>query len=336
MEKITVDKQRNSSIELLRLLLMFVILLFHVIGHGSSIVSDGLNAFQIDGKIIFGKLLFYSFLYFPVDCFVIISGYFGIKLKTRKLIELWLSLFIVSITISIIFFIYKIADVSFIKSMLPLRYDIWWFMTNYFMLCLLSPLLNSIDTIEIKCPKVFLIILICLDFIFHNALANFIICYIIGKMLKRITFSWKEIIGMIFIAVILHIVFVIFLAKRQSSHIFLILSNYSPIIIIQAILIFLIFNSLNFSLHIINVISSVSLYVYLITDHPFIREKIVNYISEDAKNFNFLSILTFTIILFICSLICGGGIKFFISLLSGIFEKVRNVINKEKDSDCKE
>lgn len=328
MEKENLIKQRNSSIELLRLILMFVILLFHVIGHGSSILSEGLNAFQINGNINFTKLIFYSFLYFPVDCFVIISGYFGIKLKIKKIAELWFSMILVSIIISIIFLYLKIEGFS-LKSLLPLRYDIWWFMTNYFILCLLSPLLNYIDDFEIKYPKIFIIVLILFDFIFHNALVNFIICYIIGKVLKRISLSRKEIIFMSFIAVIVHLTLVILLAKRKSSHIFLVLSNFSPIIIIQAILVFYFFNSLNFSSRIINYISSVSLYVYLITDHPYIREKLISYISLDAQYFNLLKILPFTIILFLSSLIFGGIIQIFLYFMSKTLNRLVFILNEK-------
>ena len=324
-------KMRNSSIELLRLILMFVILLFHVIGHGSSIMTEGINAFKINNTVDLWKITSYSFLYFPVDCFVIISGYFGIKFRKAKIVELWLSLLLVSITISLVFFLFKVADVSLIKALLPLRYDIWWFMTNYFMLCLLSPVLNKVDEFNIKSPKLFLGTLICFDFIFHNALANFIICYLIGKTLKRIIFSRKEIYGMIVFAVILHLLIVILLTKKESAHIFLLLSNYSPIIIIQAILVFLLFNNnLNFSSRVINLISSVSIYVYLITDHPLVRQKIVSYINEAARRFDFIKILVFSILLFICSLIIGGGYKIFLFLMTKIIKKVSSNLHEKK------
>ena len=69
---------RDSNIELLRLVCMLFILLHHFIVHGSEFVTAPSVWLTIMN----------SFLVIAVDCFVLISGYFGIKAKWKGFIHL--------------------------------------------------------------------------------------------------------------------------------------------------------------------------------------------------------------------------------------------------------
>ena len=84
-------KQRESNIELLRLVVMAFIVLHHFIFHGLGqyrFLSFGktplLSSSQIDYALIVD-----SFLIAAVDVFILISGYFSIKFKASGFVKLF-------------------------------------------------------------------------------------------------------------------------------------------------------------------------------------------------------------------------------------------------------
>lgn len=84
-------KQRESNIELLRLVIMAFIVLHHFIFHGLGQykylalgASPLLSGSQIDCALIVD-----SFLIAAVDVFILISGYFSIKFKASGFVKLF-------------------------------------------------------------------------------------------------------------------------------------------------------------------------------------------------------------------------------------------------------
>lgn len=93
--------RRNSSIELLRLLLMFLIVLGHCIIHGLGLYgispySHGTINHIPDSQILFAMII-YCFCTYAVNCFILISGYFGINLSKKKFLSLLFALIFYSI-----------------------------------------------------------------------------------------------------------------------------------------------------------------------------------------------------------------------------------------------
>ena len=76
-------KERDSNIELLRIICMLFILIHHFIIHSlvpDLFVRDGnINAYRVACIIVNGVV------YVGVNCFILISGYYGIKFKLRSL-----------------------------------------------------------------------------------------------------------------------------------------------------------------------------------------------------------------------------------------------------------
>lgn len=87
--------------------------------------------------------LLYSFCTVAVSTFILISGYFGINFNWRKILKIWFSVLFFSWVIVI----YKIIGQNDIKGCLPYFLPIisneFWFISCYFILCGLSPLLNK-------------------------------------------------------------------------------------------------------------------------------------------------------------------------------------------------
>ena len=181
-------KVRNSNIELLRIIAMMFIVIWHISVHaqkGELPSHNYIAAITTTG----------------VNLFVLISGYFGIKLKWKSLLNI----------LSIVVFYYSvqlIADVlvfgstpsvgHFINIIAPISRSPWWFMTCYIVLMLISPGLNIVKNNatdkQYKQIIAILVFLSCISgFIFTNGLINpngfnlfhFITLYFVGDAIKR-------------------------------------------------------------------------------------------------------------------------------------------------------
>ena len=84
-EKMSHGSQRNASLDILRTLCMFLIVLGHSICHGQvldAVATNSANYFLVTA--------IYTFLMVHVNCFVLISGYFLCiqKFRMEKAISL--------------------------------------------------------------------------------------------------------------------------------------------------------------------------------------------------------------------------------------------------------
>ena len=125
-------KLRQSNLELLRLVSMFFIVLYHLLFF--FIV-------KIDDSFIFKAL--YLPLHVGVICFILISGYFHIKSSIKGGVRLLLPLIIFYSP----FTLWEVANGALgAKSLLFFSKSPYWFIRTYFFFFLFSPLLNSFLT----------------------------------------------------------------------------------------------------------------------------------------------------------------------------------------------
>ena len=140
-------QERNSAFEILRLFAILFIIAHHFATHAgfnfgaleqtSTVIF---NAAWIDFIRQLGKI--------GVNLFILISSFFLIdntRFKTKKFIALLLEMLTFSIVIGVTFFFINKStfDWEWLKSFLmPFGSSTWWFMTNYLLLYLFSPLLN--------------------------------------------------------------------------------------------------------------------------------------------------------------------------------------------------
>lgn len=136
-------KERESNIELLRIISILMVVLIHMDGAALGLPNgspDNLNlraAWQLSVQ---------SALCIGVNCFTLISGYFGIKLR-------WQSIF--SFLFQCVFYAVIIASaaclmkpekfgiVFWLESWLVLTHTDLWYVPAYFMLMILSPIING-------------------------------------------------------------------------------------------------------------------------------------------------------------------------------------------------
>jgi hypothetical protein len=135
-------KDRESNIELLRILLLLIICFWHVIVHGYKFAfmkeaGIPLNAEWLD--------LFASFFCPAVNTFVLISGYFGIHYSKEGLsrFSFQATLFSVISTLIIMLITGCFSGKGLILSCFPIITQRWWFLTTYILLFIFSPILNN-------------------------------------------------------------------------------------------------------------------------------------------------------------------------------------------------
>ncbi len=181
--------ERKSNIELLRILCMLLIILWHInIGFGgdkdSATFSLGnmINAVTVIG----------------VNCFVLISGYFGIRFKWKSIVSLLAQCLFYSIVISVCCHEIFGSPISIKESFLPVSSKVWWFMTVYVMLYLTAPLLNrALDTMGMKELLYSLLSLVVISIWFGYCFKNdnnpsghsylqFVLMYVIGRTISRL------------------------------------------------------------------------------------------------------------------------------------------------------
>ena len=286
-------KERNSSIELLRIIAMLFVVCSHFVVHGIQLDSN--TSVSIVNRIF---LTFFILGNLGVDIYVLISGYFLCKQKfsIKRLIKIYLQIYFYSIAIYFIFLGFgKISfDVnSFLKSFFPIIFEVWWFATAYIILYLLSPFLNKlIDSLSKKGYEKLLVILLTIWCIIPtfttkipsgNTLTTCIMLYLIGGYIRNYGIAYlekhKDKIGKYFLVALF-----LFL----STSVFLnILGLYKPIFALHAahfysresiftifltVMFFYLFIQYNFFNKFINHIASCTFGIYLIHENFLMRK----------------------------------------------------------------
>ena len=131
-----INKKRNSSIELLRIISMLLIVIFHFLSRNFNLYV--ISNEQINQPNILSEIYLAQLGALGVPCFMFISGYFGIKFKQQRFNEtLFQCLFYALISFIGYFFI---SEKTEWQALLFINY--WWFMTSYLTIYVLSPGIN--------------------------------------------------------------------------------------------------------------------------------------------------------------------------------------------------
>lgn len=84
-------KQRNSTVELLRIISMILIVIFHFCGRAYDLTNIETSNQDLE---ILSKLIFHSLGQAGVPIFMFISGFYGMKFKKNRLIDMMIQCFI--------------------------------------------------------------------------------------------------------------------------------------------------------------------------------------------------------------------------------------------------
>lgn len=311
-----VIKNRDSNIELLRIILIIMIIVHHLIVHGQGFSEIGQSNLELD-KIKLIQIVIESFVIIGVNCFIFIAGYYKIKFKSSKIINIIVQGVFYSLVINlilIVFFNHPITMKGSILAIIPM--NAWWFINYYLLLNLLAPYLNILIDYTNKIKQFYLIgILAFIIYILGGigivetnmgySLINFIFIYLLGRVFRE---NVKDIsrriscIGYI-ITSLLIIVLVIGTYNILGSKTAWRLFGYdNPLITISSIFFFYIFKSIKFkSNNIINWIASSTLGVYMLHDYILLRRYMRIIFKMNIINL-YLHIIMSTLIIFLVCL----------------------------------
>ena len=136
--------QRNSSIELYRIIATFAVLIVHF--NGWFLGDWPLPDYNISNPTLFrtGQMVIEALSIICVNMFVIISGYFSIKLRLRSIIKLYIYLALIYIPLYLLRYVstHEFVLSDLLERCFVISYA-GYFIQCYFMLMILSPVLNS-------------------------------------------------------------------------------------------------------------------------------------------------------------------------------------------------
>ena len=298
---------RQSNFELLRIVSMFAILLSHILIHGFKEI-DNFN--QTDNYI--WHQLINSFLMIHVNLFLLISGYWGIKLKWSSFYNLLKKCFFYSVLIYLVWALYNGNAISLhdilVRASFIYKKNPWWFVYVYIQLCALSPVLNIvINNISQKQYIKILCLLLFFNCIIGGLLKSdfnpngftvhhFILMYFIGGYLRRYdvfqSLSFKKLLVMYGITSL-----ITFCIGQMSIRLW---SGYvNPFVIMGAVFVFVVFKRIKVQSRMINRIAASAFSVYLIHDEDTIMRSLMSNIGNVIYSYTDCFFVYFPILIII-------------------------------------
>ena len=120
------QEKRNSSLNLLKIIAIFMIVIFHC-------VYKGIEFAKLPE---YNKFLYYVFFHFGeigVNIFMIISGYFLInknQIEKKKIFKLIFEIYLYSFLAIAILFLFNKYTFD-IKDIFPINFSYYWYITYY-------------------------------------------------------------------------------------------------------------------------------------------------------------------------------------------------------------
>jgi Uncharacterized protein conserved in bacteria len=315
------EKKRDSGIELLRILAMLMVIGVHIFLYGKYFD----RAIEYKG-IVASSAHFLKLFFRPaVNIFVIITGYFmvhasfDLKKSYRRLLSIYLAIFFYSVVIGMFVLTlspsYKNNMSDFVivwKMLFPLTSQQWYFLTDYFLMCLFAPFLNIIlQKMEKKEYQVFIALTTFIMVIWPTLYSLKPFCEIFSGYGHNVLASGKNVFSFLYIYALGGYVRLYEKERKRPKFIYLFFAifcvfinyvvwmnigadydvvgvNYSnPLIVLSTVFSLLFFKDLHFYCKMVNVLASTTIGIYAIHESCFIRNFIwqrINFEKMDCSN----------------------------------------------------
>lgn len=326
------QKNRSPKFELMRIYSMFMIILLHILVYG-NVVKNCENEIL---KTFF--LYLENLLVMSVNSFILLTGYYKSNslVKISKIINLILKVIFYSILILFVLILLRINHISIdliFKSISLFSLSKYSYISYYLVLYILSDYINKfLNCLKKQELEHFIIlsffVLSILPFltgieIFSSGkynLFHFVLLYIIGAYLRlypiRNSYHFKHLTNNLYRYILIFIIFLTsflkFLIEEFAFKINIInIDSYSlfissPLIIIQSVCYFELFNNLNIRNNKINMFAKLILGVYLIINNPLVYNNIYKFLKIDNGPFSSIGmIFNILIVTFIIYAFCS-------------------------------
>lgn len=317
---IKINSQRKSSIELLKLLAMALIVLFHA----SMPVPEYIDYETASSCEMIGVYLLNRIGQLGNNIFIVSSSWFligknndgGGSIRYNKIIKILLDSISISIIIYICFILFSDINFEFsvfIKQLLPDIYNNLWFIPTYAIFYLIYPYLNKIlssirkkDHFVVCCVSYFVFAILGIFNLNQQSsnLTSFINIYFLVAYFKKYLTTFNVNIKInLFLALFLIIVYfsILIFANNELNWNDL----FNPIITLVSIFIFNFFNGIDINGKIINYLSSCTLFVYCIHENILLRTitrvKYYDYMITQYNKSSIISIIACFVMMLLSS-----------------------------------
>ncbi|WP_028896075.1 acyltransferase family protein [Prevotella sp. HUN102] len=264
-------ERRNSSFELLRIVLILMVMLEHVN------IWYSVPYYQSEAEHI-TKSIIQSVCVCAVNGFVLISGWFGIKGNYIRLTMLIFQLLFCTIPFAVVFALLGRINIFSIDGLYQYVFggNNYWFIFDYIGLFLFAPLLNAgVKELSKRQLGIFLsatyAFILVFDLIFRcdvfgvgggYSILWFIYLYILARYLNLYGIPWLERYKLVVLVVSIAI-------QTSLFHLHLLGLRYTnPFILLPAVCLILIFNKLSFHSKAVNFCASACLSAYMLHMQP--------------------------------------------------------------------
>ena len=351
--------ERNSAFEILRLIAIIFIIAHHFANHGGF----NFGALEQTSLVVFNKT-WMDFIQqlgkVGVNLFVLISAFFLIdntRFRARKFLSLLLQMLTFSIILGVAFFYVneREFDIPWLKSILfPFGSSAWWFMTNYLILYLLSPLLNlGLRAMNKKAHLILIIVFLVIWSVLPTLIQKnyeftflgwFITLYLIGSYIKIYDISlkmkpWLGIILSVGIFLFWFMIKFIFGYYYHGNNYYLtrmlnwfrLIDINNSVQVLATIIMFLSFKDIKMkSIKAINFVAATCLASYLFHDHGEVRHYLWFDLFKNAtwstSPYLFLYSIGVILLVFVAGIIIGIVYKYTFGLA---YNALLNVLDKK-------
>lgn len=332
--------QKQINTELLRIILIILIIAHHLILNVFGLRDLLQNEYE-NVSFIFGAVN--SFFIVPVNIFFLISGFYSIKLKYTKILNIILLVYFYHITINFLFVIFGKLPMSLeILKGFIFPISSYWFVLVYCILCVFAPYINlmlqNCDRLMVRNIIILGAFIFCgYSFLIDNPTIGInkgysfvfaVYLYILGYYLRYYYVASKNKYRYLLIYIytcLINALLVAVLIHFKKGNIVWNLYNYNnPLILLASISLFIFFMKVEIKSkynYILKFSSSVfSVYIIHTTN---ILAKELNYLFSLIITNNFIVNLVFLILYSICIFILCASLDI---LLKIIF--LKNFLNK--------
>lgn len=285
---------RKSNIELLRIIAMSAILIYHFMRYSSPEFESS--------SLVRGAV--FSTLYWGVNVFVIISGYFGIKARLTSFLKLYTLTGVFVLTgYAFLWIAGKQVNIATLATqvLFPFTKGGYWFMTSYFGLFVTAPLISAgLSQMPLKTLRLFIVAFSLFTIVPCGIMQNecnpngytymqFVYLYSLGYYLHREVLldsvkatrwiAWATLIAVAEFS----LVTVVSVILNHESGYFIRYNN--VFVIAESICILMIFSRLNFTNRFVNKLATASLGCYLLQDGAFGHKLMYNALKNADSDY---------------------------------------------------
>lgn len=315
-----IKKERKSNYELLRLVAMMMVLIVHAnfVSLKAPSPSWMLSGHELAGTV---RYIVEALAMPAVDTFVLLSGFFTIKLSGERLLRYLFQIFFISV---IVYFTTLLTNDfgklshNFLINCIPCRAD--WFAQCYLLLMLFAPVMNAfLDKISTKSLLKFVIAFFLIEtaggwltdafsttFRSGYSVVSFIGLYLLGALLRRKIHlfkhsHWRYLAYWITSAIIVGSFTALITMRMPESKIERFMLAYSsPIVIMQAACLLIAFSRIELKSTFVNKIAGSAFAVYLFHANPLMMKNFTRICRELYNNHDTVSYIPLVAIYLIC------------------------------------